>query len=245
MSLYAELYETGLTFEKKYKEQEIQTQKNMQEKMKTDTELIYKNYIVPTLKKVASLPHIAISKKFSFVFKIHNDNSVSLLEKICFNKKTKRDYYSYKFSNLIDFNYLKKLLLEDEFYLTEEKISCADTRTGKYLTTNTKLTISWNKEENDKAKSNLIKIDFNKPQSYTKVNPNDRHISKGLRYDILKRDNFKCQICGRTAEEDGVKLHVDHVIPFSKGGKTIPENLRTLCQDCNLGKSNKLEIFTE
>lgn len=60
-----------------------------------------------------------------------------------------------------------------------------------------------------------------------------------LRYEILERDGFKCQICGRT-ENDGVKLHVDHIYPISKGGATIPENLRTLCSDCNLGKSNKI-----
>ena len=61
-----------------------------------------------------------------------------------------------------------------------------------------------------------------------------------LRYSILKRDGFRCQICGRGAE-DGVKLHVDHIIPVSKGGKTVPENLRTLCEDCNLGKGDELE----
>lgn len=60
------------------------------------------------------------------------------------------------------------------------------------------------------------------------------------RYEILKRDNFKCQICGRT-QADGVKLEVDHIIPISKGGKTVEENLRTLCHDCNIGKSDKLE----
>lgn len=61
-----------------------------------------------------------------------------------------------------------------------------------------------------------------------------------LRYDIMKRDKFRCQLCGRSAD-DGIKLHVDHIIPVSKGGKTIPHNLRTLCEQCNLGKSNKYD----
>ncbi len=65
-------------------------------------------------------------------------------------------------------------------------------------------------------------------------------MSDGLRYDILNRDSFRCQICGSTAK-DGVKLHVDHIIPVSKGGHTTPENLRTLCDRCNLGKSDKIE----
>lgn len=61
-----------------------------------------------------------------------------------------------------------------------------------------------------------------------------------LRYEILKRDNFRCQICGSTAQ-DGVKLHIDHIVPVSKGGHTTADNLRVLCDRCNLGKSDKLE----
>lgn len=64
-------------------------------------------------------------------------------------------------------------------------------------------------------------------------------MTESLRYDILKRDNFRCQICGSSAQ-DGVKLHVDHIVPVSKGGKTIRSNLRTLCDRCNMGKSDKM-----
>ncbi len=65
-------------------------------------------------------------------------------------------------------------------------------------------------------------------------------MTDSLRYDILRRDHFRCQICGATAQ-DGVKLHVDHIIPVSKGGKTEKSNLRTLCDKCNLGKRDKIE----
>ena len=44
-----------------------------------------------------------------------------------------------------------------------------------------------------------------------------------LRYKILCRDNFKCVACGKNASE--VKLHIDHKIPVSMGGKTAPDNL--------------------
>lgn len=67
-----------------------------------------------------------------------------------------------------------------------------------------------------------------------------RLVTPSLRYDIMKRDGFRCVICGRGAD-DGVKLHVDHIKPVSKGGKSTPSNLRTLCQDCNLGKSAKYD----
>ena len=61
-----------------------------------------------------------------------------------------------------------------------------------------------------------------------------------LRYEIMKRDKFKCVICGRS-QMDGAKLHVDHIKPVSKGGKTEKSNLRTLCDMCNLGKSNSYD----
>lgn len=64
-------------------------------------------------------------------------------------------------------------------------------------------------------------------------------MSDSLRYDVLRRDNFQCCICGAT-RKDGARLHVDHIIPVSKGGKTTMSNLQTLCERCNLGKSNKL-----
>ena len=59
-----------------------------------------------------------------------------------------------------------------------------------------------------------------------------------LRYEVLRRDQFRCVQCGRSpANEPGVILHLDHVKPWSKGGETVFENLQTLCERCNLGKS--------
>ena len=65
-------------------------------------------------------------------------------------------------------------------------------------------------------------------------------MNDSLRYDILKRDGFRCTICGASAEE-GAKLHVDHIVPIAKGGKTMADNLRTLCSSCNFGKSDKYD----
>ena len=66
-------------------------------------------------------------------------------------------------------------------------------------------------------------------------------LTDSLRYDILERDGRRCRMCGATVE-DGVKLHVDHIIPVSKGGRTEPSNLQVLCSRCNRGKSNKLPV---
>lgn len=61
-------------------------------------------------------------------------------------------------------------------------------------------------------------------------------ISKRVRFEVFKRDLFKCAYCGRTPP--AVVLHVDHIHPVSKGGKNTQDNLITACFDCNLGKSN-------
>lgn len=67
-----------------------------------------------------------------------------------------------------------------------------------------------------------------------------RRVTDKLRYQILRRDGFRCQLCG-ASQADGVRLHVDHIIPVSKGGTSDVENLRTLCDRCNLGKSDQME----
>lgn len=66
-----------------------------------------------------------------------------------------------------------------------------------------------------------------------------RNINMRLRFKVLARDNFKCCACGASpAKDPSVELHVDHIIPWSKGGETELENLQTLCSRCNLGKSD-------
>lgn len=66
-----------------------------------------------------------------------------------------------------------------------------------------------------------------------------RDINLRLRFLVMKRDNFKCCMCGRSpATTPNLELHVDHIKPWSKGGETVIENLQTLCVDCNLGKGN-------
>lgn len=66
-----------------------------------------------------------------------------------------------------------------------------------------------------------------------------REISDRLRFRILMRDGFTCKKCGRSPiKERDVELHVDHIIPWSKDGETLPENLETKCSRCNLGKGN-------
>ena len=64
-----------------------------------------------------------------------------------------------------------------------------------------------------------------------------RNINWRLRAIVLMRDGARCQLCGAEAR-DGAKLHIDHIRPWSKGGETALSNLRVLCAQCNIGKSD-------
>jgi 5-methylcytosine-specific restriction endonuclease McrA len=62
-------------------------------------------------------------------------------------------------------------------------------------------------------------------------------IAPALRFRILKRDGYRCRLCGAAARDgEHVKLHVDHIVAKSTGGTDDPSNLWTLCRTCNIGK---------
>jgi hypothetical protein len=86
---------------------------------------------------------------------------------------------------------------------------------------------------NEKGNSDAVIVKHKTPR-----NINDR-----IRFKVLQRDDFKCRACGASpAIIPGVLLHVDHIIPWSKGGETVLDNLQTLCSKCNLGKSDLLQF---
>lgn len=61
-------------------------------------------------------------------------------------------------------------------------------------------------------------------------------ISKRLRYEILKRDEYACRYCGVRVPD--VVLTIDHVVPVTLGGTDDPSNLVACCKDCNAGKTS-------
>ena len=67
----------------------------------------------------------------------------------------------------------------------------------------------------------------------TKRDPSDR-----LKVQVLMRDGNCCKICGVKCSEGLHNIHFDHIIPWSKGGETVLENLQVLCSACNEAKGN-------
>lgn len=67
-------------------------------------------------------------------------------------------------------------------------------------------------------------------------------IAKGLRFQVLQRDGFRCQYCGAGASDDPpARLEVDHRLPVALGGTNDVENLVTSCAACNRGKGARFD----
>ena len=64
-----------------------------------------------------------------------------------------------------------------------------------------------------------------------------RDVSGTLRYEVLKRAAFRCELCGASAEDRA--LEVDHIVPRNFGGSDDPSNLQALCYSCNAMKRDR------
>lgn len=62
-----------------------------------------------------------------------------------------------------------------------------------------------------------------------------RQFDRVTKLAAYEKQGHKCPTCGKTFEFN--KMDGDHIIPWSKGGKTVPENCQMLCKECNLKKS--------
>lgn len=64
------------------------------------------------------------------------------------------------------------------------------------------------------------------PPAYTKAK-----ISHSVRHEVFERDAYRCVRC-----RSHVDLTLDHIMPESKGGPSVKENLQTMCRSCNSSK---------
>lgn len=131
-------------------------------------------------------------------------------------------------SNFITFN----------FYRSQTRYSQRNYIKTPYIVENLVYSLVFDLEQIKKKFLLLKEIDFK--TSLRKYNSNNQRklMTRGLREKIMIRDNYTCQICGKYMPDE-VGLQIDHIIPVSKGGKSVPSNLRVLCSKCNLKKKNK------
>jgi hypothetical protein len=108
-----------------------------------------------------------------------------------------------------------------------------------------------NHQDNDKTGLNLkvnewVLLDKKPDPHFVK----NRGVNKRIRFDVFERDNYTCQICGRTPADENpiypekmIKLHVGHILAH-KGTASKKETLDTadfitMCSVCNEGAKNK------
>jgi 5-methylcytosine-specific restriction endonuclease McrA len=72
--------------------------------------------------------------------------------------------------------------------------------------------------------------------TYVRV-PRDGTRRRITRRAVFARDSWTCQYCGRTSH-----LTVDHVLPRSRGGRSVWENIVTSCAPCNRRKGNRTPV---
>lgn len=101
---------------------------------------------------------------------------------------------------------------------------------------NSKCSVNWTWLEN--RYKQLSSIEFSTTINDYNSKNQRKLVTPALRKLIMNRDNYTCKICGKYMPDE-VGLHIDHIIPIAKGGKSIPSNLRVLCSKCNGRKGAK------
>ncbi len=147
----------------------------------------------------------------------------------------------------------KSLLNEDESQIEYyEKIT--KNMVGKVLTINRKITEKKDDEYlltnfrdlSKKEVKELIELCKSKIDDFTKKRGegiwehrklSSGYISGSIKYEVLKRAKFRCELCGIPAKDRA--LEVDHIIPKSKGGSDDISNFQALCYSCNSSKRNR------
>lgn len=189
----------------------------------------------------------------NYIMALVDENLNKYIEIIKDLKYNWTNYKSYQaqFDSILNANYNYKQLipnsfLNEYFFRKLEIIECEKEKLKPPMQLVIELSVTYRSPQGRnyysktfQANSNNIEYYCNeciKKRQYKQSAQYQRSLmTDKLRYQVLNRDHHRCVICGASAK-DGVKLHVDHIIPVSKGGKTELSNLRTLCERCNLGK---------
>lgn len=84
----------------------------------------------------------------------------------------------------------------------------------------------------DEPTCEQIQARYERP--FTRKEKKKKRIPYRLRKEVYERDAYRCVSCGSWHD-----LSIDHIIPESKGGETVSENLQTMCRFCNSRKGNR------
>lgn len=140
---------------------------------------------------------------------------------------------------------IRRKVLSDEYKMFEFIFIRKQTRYRQVNYQKQSYTVNNEEKILEYTLSDIIEIDkklknINYETTMSKwTNQNQRSLmTKALKSFVKKRDNYTCQMCGKYMPDE-VGLHIDHIIPIKKGGKSVATNLQVLCDKCNLKKGKK------
>lgn len=207
-----------------------------------------------------------MSEKTSYCKQCNSDNCKRYYQrnKEIIKEKTSQYYYENKnraleLRSIRYKNNREKVLLQQKEYRDREEIK---ERLKQYRIDNAEILSIKKKKYREANKEKILAYDREwKLNNKEKLSVNDRQrrarlasavSEKYSKEDIIKRYGTCCHICGEEIDLKATRiigqhgwekgLHLDHIIPLSKGGSDTIENVKPAHGYCNLSKSNKLKF---
>lgn len=100
---------------------------------------------------------------------------------------------------------------------------------------------TWADQQIDVSRAIHAALDSPRDPAPTQARAERAAVRPSIRIKVFERDNYTCRICG-AGRHSGDQLHVDHIQPISAGGRSVMDNLQTLCAPCNLGKHTRVDV---
>ena len=145
-----------------------------------------------------------------------------------------KKYRSQQYQSILDDNhaYHFKIIRKQTRYRQRNYIKTS----YKVCVTDSEWTVTWQWISN--RHKQLEKIGFEATLREYNSKSQRKLMTPSLRKAIMERDHYTCQLCGKYMPDE-VGLHIDHIIPIAKDGKSVPSNLRVLCSKCNGKKGSR------
>jgi hypothetical protein len=207
-------------------------------KYKKDANEIFINFLLDNIDYIQTIQNL--TRMFTVVYSFDNKNVIRPFREILEDCKNQQ-IYDISFSRIIKcpIDYFELNLLIDAFVMFfpiyYSLLEIAQNKKCSFKDIISK--INFENMSNDYL-NNEIKTQQKDNENILLNFEKKIFVKAGIRWQVFERDDFKCVACGKSAHE-GAILHVDHIIPRSKGGSDSMDNYQTLCHLCNIGKSNK------
>lgn len=176
-----------------------------------------------------------ILHEFNNTLRDWDDNCKKIITKSLFWKKHKENQYYDLRQEVADKNYKMFIF---RFYRTHIRYRQQNYNRYAYQVNDIDNTVGKSLSDLLGADYDLEEIGYETTLRKHEAKKQRDLMTPSLRKKIMKRDHYTCRYCGKYMP-NGDDIHIDHIIPIAKGGKTIESNLQVLCQKCNLQKGAK------